>query len=253
MKTKLTVLTIVSLLTLTGCPIQLSHFGVTNEAILAPSTIKATQAVIEEAERSTGGQYCPEKIARAKELAKKGTGSYWAFRDEEEAMTLLAQARRLAKEAEECQPPAPIPTPKPRIVTPSAPQRPALPRPPSYAAVPKPPPLKRIIMKGVNFAFASSEISSHAKAILAGELTILKEHPYAKFEIAGHTDSIGPEVYNQFLSEKRGEAVKDYLISKGVKARRIKVIGYGESMPIATNDTKEGRAKNRRVEIDITR
>jgi OOP family OmpA-OmpF porin len=67
----------------------------------------------------------------------------------------------------------------------------------------------------------------------------------------GHTDSTGPEAYNQKLSERRANAVKDYLVGKGVPADRIYVEGKGETSPVASNATREGRAQNRRVEIEI--
>jgi len=67
----------------------------------------------------------------------------------------------------------------------------------------------------------------------------------------GHTDSIGTEQYNQGLSQRRANSVKDYLVSKGVSADRIYVEGKGETSPVASNSTREGRAQNRRVEIEI--
>jgi len=72
-------------------------------------------------------------------------------------------------------------------------------------------------------------------------------------EIQGHTDNVGGEEYNKTLSENRAKAVKKYLIDKGVKAERITAKGFGLSKPIDTNDTPEGRAKNRRVEFYITK
>jgi outer membrane protein OmpA-like peptidoglycan-associated protein len=70
-------------------------------------------------------------------------------------------------------------------------------------------------------------------------------------EVGGHTDSVGSEAYNQGLSERRADAVRDYLMSKGVKASRLTARGYGESRPVASNDTEEGRAENRRVELVV--
>jgi OOP family OmpA-OmpF porin len=67
----------------------------------------------------------------------------------------------------------------------------------------------------------------------------------------GHTDSIGTEAYNQKLSERRANAVKSYLVSKGVPASKITTLGKGKTQPVATNKTKEGRAKNRRVDVEF--
>ena len=67
----------------------------------------------------------------------------------------------------------------------------------------------------------------------------------------GHTDSIGTDKYNQRLSERRANTVKEYMVSKGIPAAKITTLGKGESQPVATNKTKEGRAKNRRVDIEF--
>ena len=70
-------------------------------------------------------------------------------------------------------------------------------------------------------------------------------------EIGGHTDGKGSDSYNKRLSENRAKAVVEYLVSKGVNINRLKYMGYGKSMPVAPNDTEEGRAMNRRVEFKI--
>jgi outer membrane protein OmpA-like peptidoglycan-associated protein len=70
-----------------------------------------------------------------------------------------------------------------------------------------------------------------------------------KVEIEGHTDASGSEAHNLKLSQQRAESVRDYLVSKGVEASRLVAKGYGESQPIADNDSPEGMAKNRRVEL----
>ena len=80
------------------------------------------------------------------------------------------------------------------------------------------------------------------------QLSICKE---GIVEVKGHTDFTGPEEYNQILSEKRAEAVKAYLVAEGISIERFRVTGYGESQPIAKNTNKEGRALNRRVELDL--
>ena len=79
----------------------------------------------------------------------------------------------------------------------------------------------------------------------------LNEFPESSVIVKGFTDSRGTEEYNQQLSERRANAVRNYLIAKKVAASRITAIGFGESLPVAPNDTEEGRQRNRRVEIDI--
>ncbi|RMF94694.1 MAG: cell envelope biogenesis protein OmpA [Gammaproteobacteria bacterium] len=103
----------------------------------------------------------------------------------------------------------------------------------------------------VTFAVDSADISANFYPVLDSVAEVLKEFDKSFVEIAGHTDSTGPEAYNQLLSEKRAQSVASYLVSRGVRADRFIVVGAGESRPIASNDTPEGRALNRRVEITI--
>ena len=77
----------------------------------------------------------------------------------------------------------------------------------------------------------------------------MKEHSELRALVEGHTDSIGSEAYNLRLSERRANAVADYMESQGISSSRITTKGWGKSKPVADNRTKEGRAKNRRVEI----
>ncbi|MCK5795518.1 MAG: OmpA family protein [Anaerolineales bacterium] len=99
----------------------------------------------------------------------------------------------------------------------------------------------------VFFAVNKSDIRSEAHPLLNEAVKILKENPGIRVEIQGHTDSTGAEAYNQMLSEKRAGAIKAYLVKEGIDADRLDGKGYGESDPIASNDTAEGRQKNRRV------
>jgi OOP family OmpA-OmpF porin len=109
-----------------------------------------------------------------------------------------------------------------------------------------------IDLKGVNFDFDKSTLRPDAVAILDEAVSILSKYPELKVEVAGHTDSIGTEQYNQGLSERRARAVYDYLTGHGIDAGRlIGPNGYGELKPIDTNKTKEGRARNRRTELDV--
>ena len=248
---------IVALSGLTGCA-KNAHFGVRNKAIGVPGEFGQTEAAIEKAERSPGAQYAPEKIVKARELGTKAVETYWECRTEE-AMAMLAEARGLARQAELAQAP-PKPKPAPVAVAPAKPKpKPAPAKPAKVApapAVPKPvavpPKPKRIIvLQGTNFGFDSADLTPQCQATLDEQVAVLEKEADIKVEIAGYTDSIGPEAYNQGLSERRANAVEEYLISKGISGDRLEVVGYGKSRPIAPNDTKEGRASNRRVELNV--
>lgn len=104
----------------------------------------------------------------------------------------------------------------------------------------------------VNFDFNASNLTSTAKANLDKLADVLVKNPDTNINVYGHTDSKGSDEYNQSLSEKRANAVKSYLVSKGIASSRLFAMGVGEKQPIATNDTDAGRAQNRRVEFAIT-
>jgi OOP family OmpA-OmpF porin len=108
-----------------------------------------------------------------------------------------------------------------------------------------------IELEGVYFDFDKATIKPEGKAVLNEAAALLKKHERVVVEVAGHTDSVGSEAYNQGLSERRANSVKDYLTSQGVTATRLSARGYGEAQPVASNDTKEGRAENRRVELIV--
>lgn len=107
-----------------------------------------------------------------------------------------------------------------------------------------------IDLRGVNFAFDKAELTAESTAILDQAVDVLNRYPALKVEVAGHTDSVGTDAYNQGLSERRAKTVYDYLTNKGISADRLSgPNGYGEAKPIDTNDTSEGRARNRRTEL----
>ena len=101
----------------------------------------------------------------------------------------------------------------------------------------------------VMFDFNSAEIKSEAFPMLDEGALILKKNPAMKVEIDGHTDNKGPAAYNMTLSERRAKSVMKYFVDKGVEAERLTTKGFGLTKPAASNDTKEGRTKNRRVEL----
>jgi adhesin transport system outer membrane protein len=113
-------------------------------------------------------------------------------------------------------------------------------------------PLKDItVLKGVYFDNDKSDLRPDALPRLDEAVETLKRYPEIKVEVAGHTDWTNTDAYNQALSERRAKSVMDYFVSKGVDAKRLTAKGYGESSPIADNESEEGRAKNRRVELRI--
>jgi OmpA-OmpF porin, OOP family len=108
-----------------------------------------------------------------------------------------------------------------------------------------------IDLRGVNFEFDKDRLLPESIAILDKAVEVLKAYPDIRVEVGGHTDSIGTDAYNMGLSDRRAKVVYDYLTANGIASDRLGPKGYGESTPIDTNDTKEGRAKNRRTELVI--
>lgn len=137
-------------------------------------------------------------------------------------------------------PPPPAPAPAPPVSAPPPPPPPAAPRV-----------IDRLTIH-VNFDFDKSVVRKADSAELQKAVDFVKKYPGYQVSIEGHTDSIGTDKYNQALSERRAAAVKAYLLKQGVvDNQKIKSVGYGESRPIASNKTKEGRFENRRVEVLI--
>jgi len=110
---------------------------------------------------------------------------------------------------------------------------------------------KMFILRGVHFALDSARLTEYSQKILDQTATVLNNNSKIEVRIEGHTDSTGSETYNAKLSQKRARAVKVYLVSKGVAAKRLKVKGMGEKYPVESNNTEEGRKKNRRIEFIV--
>ena len=104
----------------------------------------------------------------------------------------------------------------------------------------------------ITFKTDSADLNSSFFSVLDSVSLVLKEYEKTIVEVAGHTDSTGTDQYNQALSERRAQTVATYLGGKGVMQQRMITIGAGESRPVATNDTADGRQLNRRVELTLT-
>jgi outer membrane protein OmpA-like peptidoglycan-associated protein len=109
-----------------------------------------------------------------------------------------------------------------------------------------------IRMQGLNFPVGSSEIRPANFSLLTKLQRVIREFPDGEIVVSGHTDAQGNDASNQKLSEERAQAVREYLLANmNVDASRMKAVGYGESEPIATNETESGREKNRRIDVTI--
>lgn len=106
-----------------------------------------------------------------------------------------------------------------------------------------------IVLEGITFATNKFDITPESEKVLMGALKTLQIHPDIIVEISGHTDNVGSNAYNQKLSQKRADAVKAWLVSKGIPSERIIAVGYGEERPRVSNDTEDNRRLNRRIEF----
>ena len=111
---------------------------------------------------------------------------------------------------------------------------------------------KKIVLRGVNFDFDKSNIRPDAQPILEEACKTLKAEPSIDVSCDGYTDSIGSDQYNMGLSQRRANAVRDWLIKCGIPASRLAARGFGKTNPVASNATPEGRAQNRRTELVVT-
>lgn len=108
-----------------------------------------------------------------------------------------------------------------------------------------------IVLKGVTFETGKARLRTDSETILDGVAETLQRRPELRIEIGGHTDNRGAEAYNQSLSQQRADAVLSYLAGRDVDASRLTAVGYGEAQPVESNDTSEGRERNRRVELKV--
>lgn len=111
---------------------------------------------------------------------------------------------------------------------------------------------KIIVLRGLSFFdFDKSDIRPDSRPVLDEAAALLRQNKDINSSVEGHTDALGSDEYNQALSIRRAEAVFRFLVNRGVAPERLEVSGFGESRPVADNDTESGRAQNRRVEIHV--
>jgi OOP family OmpA-OmpF porin len=197
---------------------------------MVPDDFGQTETVLAQAEQSPGAQYCPEKIAKAKDLAKQGAEVYWSCHNTESSR-LLAAARQLAEEAEGCVAQG---TATPEVATPQQ-------------------PLVKVCMPlNINFEIDRADILPEYDLDIVKVADFMKAHPTSTAVIEGHTDNVGTEEHNLVLSQKRAESVVNYLVDKlGIDHSRLSAKGYGMSNPIADNSTEAGKQMNRRIQAVI--
>ncbi len=182
-----------------------------------------------EAARAAGAERCaPKEMARAQaelyyaahELTERGIHPDETSGHIADARKYADKARRIARKR--CAPHKPA---KPEIIR----------------------------LEGVHFRTNSADLTPESARILDHAVAVLRRRATIRVEVAAHTDSRGSAAYNMDLSRRRAKSVRDYLVAHGIDASRLTARGYGESQPVADNNTPEGRAKNRRVELRVLR
>jgi len=110
---------------------------------------------------------------------------------------------------------------------------------------------KTIVLRGVNFEFNKATLTQYSETILWRAYRAMIANPDARVVITGHTDNVGSDKFNQSLSLKRAQTVKNWLVKKGIASNRMRTVGKGEKEPVADNNTEEGRLQNRRMEFYV--
>jgi OmpA-OmpF porin, OOP family len=215
------ILSILSLTVLIGCSGYV--YSLKNGVGFHPVELIDADKAVADAQKAGKDKQCPKEFAEAKGLRDKAWDVYWSCKTKD--------AIEIAKEAIKklnalCPASPPPPEPAPKVID------------------------KMTLL--LHFDFDKSVIKNVDKAELNRAISFIKKYPDARVKLEGHTDSKGSEDYNQRLSVRRAKAVEQYIVKEGgTKESKITSAGYGELKPVDTNNTDEGRAKNRRVEVLI--
>jgi outer membrane protein OmpA-like peptidoglycan-associated protein len=210
------------------------------------------KATIAGAKKCAPCQYATAEANLA--LADHEMQYYWRELEDLDLHAKIAKEKSLeALKLTPCEKPAPPPEPpKPAPPPPPPPPEPPKPAPAPPPPPPPPPPKPAPVFENVYFNENKTNIDPVAAKTLDQDGMLLKENPDIKVEVGGHTDAVGSEIAKQKISEKRAESAKKYIMDKfNISGNRLMVKGYGSQKPIADNKTKEGRAKNRRVEFRV--
>ncbi len=215
-------LTLLSFLFLVGCAGM--EFAPKRGVWYYPKELVSADRAVAHAHKAGKNKRCPVEYRAAKDLKRMAYDTYLSCRTKE-GIAIAMEARKKAD-----------------ALCPAHPK--ALPK--HIGKV-----IDRFTLT-INFDFNKSKITEADQTELKKAIEFLKKYPKAKIRLEGYTDSVGTNKYNLGLSRRRAAATKKYLVKEaGIAARRISTVGYGESNPIASNKTPEGRAMNRRVEILI--
>jgi outer membrane protein OmpA-like peptidoglycan-associated protein len=215
------ILSILSLTVLIGCSGYV--YSLKNGVGYHPVELIDADKAVADAQKAGKDKQCPKEFAEAKALRDKAWDVYWSCKTKD-AIELAKEAIKKANALCPATPPPPKPAPK--VID------------------------KMTLL--LHFDFDKAVIKDVDKAELNRAVSFIKKYPDARVKLEGHTDSKGSEDYNQRLSERRATAVEQYIVKEGgTKASKISSTGYGELKPVDTNNTDEGRAKNRRVEVLI--
>ncbi len=223
--------------------------GCAGVGVQVDDQLHATRQILNEAKAKKLDKKCPQEYKEAELLQKKAVALYKACRPEDAAPV----AKQAYDKAKSLCPPVPCPPACKQKVGPKDSDGDGVidsldrcPNTPKGAKVNK---VGCWVVKGLLFDFNKADIKPQYYKNLNEVIKVLKANPGLKVEIQGHTDNIGSAAYNMQLSLRRAQAVADYLVKHGISPARLKVKGYGFTRPVASNDTPEGRALNRRVQL----